>query len=139
MSMATKNFLSTLPLHESSLNLISESTRIEGNVTFDEVSRFHGVLIGEAHAREGSTLVLCESSVVEGDIYADTLFVDGYVRGNIQAKTKVIISSSGRVIGNIETPSLKLEFGAHFEGRSTMERLAEKVARSNSNPAPETD
>lgn len=110
----------TGPLHEASLNLISESTRIEGKVVFDQVSRFHGTLIGEARARDGSTLILCESSVVEGDVHADTLLVDGYVHGNIRAKTRVVISGSGRVVGDIETPSLKLEFGAYFEGRCSM-------------------
>ena len=108
------------PLNEASINLIAESTRIEGKVTFDQISRFHGTLVGEAHACDGSTLILCESSVIEGDIHADTLMVDGYVQGNIHAKTRVIVSGSGRVIGNIETPSLKLEHGSHFEGCCTM-------------------
>ena len=109
-------------LHESGINIIAEGTRIEGKATFDQVSRFHGVLVGEAHAREGSTLVLCESSVVEGDVFADTLMIDGYVQGNIQARSRVVISGTGRVVGNIQTPSLKLEFGAYFEGRCEMEK-----------------
>jgi cytoskeletal protein CcmA (bactofilin family) len=117
-------------LHESSLNIISEGTRIEGKAMFDQVSRFHGVLIGEAHARDGSTLVLCETSVVEGDVFADTILIDGYVQGNIQARTRVVISGTGRVVGNIQTPSLKLEFGAYFEGRCNMEKDTPAVART---------
>jgi cytoskeletal protein CcmA (bactofilin family) len=108
-------------LHETSVNIVSEGTRIEGKVVFDQVSRFHGTLIGEAHAREGSTLILSESSVVEGDVFADTLMIDGFVQGNIRARTRVIVSGTGRVVGNIQTPSLKLEFGSYFEGRCNME------------------
>jgi cytoskeletal protein CcmA (bactofilin family) len=111
-------------LRESAINLVSEGTRIEGKAVFDQVSRFHGTLVGEAHAREGSTLILCESSFVQGDIFADTLMIDGFVEGNIHARTRVTISGTGRVLGNIETPSLKLEFGAYFEGRCNMESLA---------------
>ena len=109
-------------LNETSVNIISEGMRIEGKVVFDQVSRFHGTLIGEAHAREGSTLMLTESSFIEGDIFADTLLIDGYVHGNIHARTRVVISGTGRVTGNIQSPSLKLEFGAYFEGRCNMEQ-----------------
>jgi cytoskeletal protein CcmA (bactofilin family) len=108
-------------LNETSVNIVSEGTRIEGKVVFDHVTRFYGTLIGEAHAREGSTLVLSESSVVEGDVYADTLLIDGYVQGNVRARTRVVVSGTGRVVGDIQTPSLKLEFGAYFEGSCNME------------------
>ena len=111
-------------VQETSVNIISESTRIEGKIVFDQVSRFHGTLVGEAHAREGSTLVLTESSVVEGDVFADTVLIDGYVQGNVRARTRVVVSGTGRVVGNIDTPSLKLEFGAYFEGRCNMESNA---------------
>lgn len=107
-------------IQESAINVVAEGTRIEGKVTFDHISRVHGTLIGEVHAKDGSTLVLSESSMVEGDIDADTLLVDGYVHGDIHARTRVIISRTGRVVGNIETKSLKLEFGSYFEGRCAM-------------------
>lgn len=110
-----------LTVNESSINVVAEGTRIEGKVTFDHISRVHGTLIGEVHAKDGSTLILSESSMVEGDISADTLLVDGYVHGDIVARTQVVISRTGRVVGNIETKSLKLEFGGYFEGKCAME------------------
>lgn len=111
-------------LHETAINMVAEGTRIEGQVTFDHVSRVHGVLVGEVRAKDGSTLILSETAVVEGNIEADTLMVDGYVHGDIAAKAKVVISRTGRVVGNIKTPSLTLEFGAYFEGRCAMEGLS---------------
>lgn len=105
-----------LTVNEAAINVVAEGTRIEGKVTFDHISRVHGTLIGQVHAKEGSTLILSESSMVEGDISADTLFVDGYVHGDISANTQVVISRTGRVVGNIRTKSLKLEFGGYFEG-----------------------
>jgi len=105
---------------ENSTNLISTQTRIEGRVFFSEITRFHGILIGEAHTHPGSTLILCESAVVEGNIWADTLYIDGFVRGNISAKTRVTLSRSGRVIGNIQCPSIQVETGAYFEGATQM-------------------
>jgi cytoskeletal protein CcmA (bactofilin family) len=112
---------SPIAIQETSVNMVAEGTRIEGKVTFDQVSRVHGVLVGEVRAREGSTLILSETAVVEGSVEADTLMVDGYVHGDIDARTRVVVSRTGRVVGNIKTPSLTLEFGAYFEGRCSME------------------
>jgi cytoskeletal protein CcmA (bactofilin family) len=109
-------------LHETRITIISEGTRIEGEITFDQVTRVHGTLIGKIKAKEGSTLILCETAVVEGNIEADTLIIDGYVQGKIEAKNRVVISRTGRVIGTIKTSSLQLEFGSYFEGRCAMEK-----------------
>jgi cytoskeletal protein CcmA (bactofilin family) len=108
-------------LHETHINIVAEGTRIEGQVVFDHVSRVHGVLVGEVRAKAGSTLIISETAVVEGNIEADTLMIDGYVHGDVIAKTRVIVSRTGRVVGNIKTPSLTLEFGGYFEGRCAME------------------
>ena len=106
---------------ETSSNIVAQGTRMEGKICFDNLSRVHGTLVGEVSSTEGSTLVLSETALVEGSINADTLIVDGFVRGDITAKTRVVLSGTGRVIGNIKTPSLTIEFGAYFEGRSLME------------------
>ncbi|MGK5087788.1 polymer-forming cytoskeletal protein [Bdellovibrionota bacterium FG-2] len=111
-------------IHESSINIISEDSRIQGTLVLNRVARIHGVLEGEVIGEEGSTLILGETSVVEGTVRADTLFVDGYVKGKIIAQKKVVVSQTGRVIGDIESPSLKLEPGAYFEGRCSMIALS---------------
>jgi cytoskeletal protein CcmA (bactofilin family) len=108
-------------ISESAINIVSEGTRVEGTIVFDQISRVHGTLVGEVQARPGSTLILSETSVVEGNIHADTLMVDGFVRGDIRATGKVVVSGTGRVLGNIATPSLTIEFGAFFEGSCSME------------------
>ena len=121
-------FIANAQLSESTVNLVSEGTRLEGKVVFDRITRFHGVVTGEVQAKDGSMLILGETSVIEGDVRADTVLIDGYVAGNVFAKTKVVVSATGRVIGNIETPSLKLEFGSHFEGQCRMEKAAAALA-----------
>ena len=122
-------------IHESDINIVSEGAKIEGKITFNQMSRVHGVLIGEVRAEDGSTLVLSETAVVEGTIDADTLMVDGFVRGDIRAKTRVLISRTGRVLGNITTPSLQVEFGAYFEGKCGMEDSGNVTSRTAPKPA----
>lgn len=105
---------------ETKINLVSENTKIQGEVNFDAITYIHGTVIGKVRTPSESTLVLCETGVIEGDIEGDTIFINGYINGNINAKTKLMISKTGRVIGNIQTLSLTLEFGAHFEGDCSM-------------------
>jgi cytoskeletal protein CcmA (bactofilin family) len=108
-------------IEESAINVIAEGTRIEGLITLDQISRVHGVLVGEIKARTGSVVILSESAMVEGKIDADRLIIDGYVKGDIVTRGKITVSRTGRVVGNIRAPSLELEFGAYFEGQCTME------------------
>lgn len=119
--MTRKSEMKTNPaITESTINIISEGTHLQGKLTFDQVSRIHGTLTGEINANEGSTLILAETSVVEGIIHAETLIVEGYVQGDIHATKKVFVSGTGRVIGNIQTPSLSMDFGAYFDGQCSM-------------------
>ena len=116
-----KGLTPTTWITEQAVTWIAPEIRIEGKIYFDQVARVHGQIRGQIEAAPGSTLILTETAYVEGDIQADTLFIDGFVRGDIVARTKVVISGTGRVLGNIESPSVSIDFGAHFEGQCKME------------------
>ncbi len=107
----------TIPqIIESSINIVSEGTRLEGKIVLEAISRVHGELIGEVSGRPGSTIILAETSVTEGNIDGDTIWIDGFVRGRVRATGKVVVSQTGRVIGDIRAPSVRIEAGAHFDG-----------------------
>ena len=108
-------------IEESQINIISEGTRINGEIRLDQVTRVHGVLNGQIHGSNGSRIILAESGLIEGEIDADEILIEGFVRGNIRARGKVFISRTGRVVGNVQTPSLQMEFGSHFDGKCLME------------------
>lgn len=114
-------FPDALPPHESGINIVAEGSRFEGTLAFDQIARIHGVIIGQVRGTSGSTLIFTETASVEGDVSGDLVLVDGFIRGNIEAKTKVVISATGRVIGDIRTGSLQLDYGAYFEGRCAMD------------------
>jgi cytoskeletal protein CcmA (bactofilin family) len=118
-------------ISELDINIIAEGTRVEGKISFDQITRVHGVLIGEVKSKKGSTLILSETSLVEGKITADILVIDGYVRGDIVAESRVVLSRTGRVIGNIHSPCLVLEFGAYFEGNCSTQAQTKSKASSD--------
>ncbi|MBL7715057.1 MAG: polymer-forming cytoskeletal protein [Bdellovibrionales bacterium] len=105
-------------IEEAHVTLIAEGCELKGSVKLSELSRVHGIIRGDLSAPKGSTVILGETAVVEGNIQADTLVVEGFVQGDIKAGTKVVISRSGRVIGNIQTQKLVVETGAHLDGKT---------------------
>ena len=62
------------------------------------------------------TLVVSETGEVSTDLFVPVAIIDGLVRGDIKATQRVEMGSSAKVLGNIETPSLRIEPGAVFEG-----------------------
>lgn len=120
------------PIQEAAITLVSEGSRIEGKAVFESIAKIFGTLKGEVVGMPGSTLILCESGVVEGRIEAEDLIIDGFVRGEISATSKVQITSTGRVVGDIRSPSLQIDTGGYFEGSCAMDS---SVAPGPSAPA----
>lgn len=102
------------------VNLITAGSKFEGVVEFNEFTRFEGYIRGTLKGKEGSELVLGENGVVEGNIDGDVVIIDGFVRGDIKALRKVVISETGRVIGEIQAPSVAIKFGGYFDGKCEM-------------------
>lgn len=123
-------------MDETTINLIAEGTRLEGRIILERLTRVNGTLVGEVHARPGN-LILSETAVVEGNIFAETLWIDGYVHGNIECSGKVTVSRTGRVQGDIRARSVELEFGAFFEGKCMMEEIREPKGIGHLAPVPE--
>jgi cytoskeletal protein CcmA (bactofilin family) len=87
-----------------------------GEFRFEGILRVDGYITGMVRSYTG-TLVVTETCEVDTDLFVAVAIIDGLVRGDIKATERVELGSSGRVIGNIETPSLTVQPGALFEGR----------------------
>jgi cytoskeletal protein CcmA (bactofilin family) len=107
-------------IHETEMTVIGEGIQLDGKLRFSGVVRVYGRLSGEIVAEDGSSLILMESAVVEGSLDVDSIVVAGFIRGDIHARTRVSIEGSGRIVGNIETPSIEIAFGAYLEGETKM-------------------
>ena len=119
-----ESLLSELPLdvRESEVSILSEGTSFEGTLELPSIVRMHGALKGTLQGKAGSVIILCESAHIEGRIEADTLWVGGFVRGEITASTKVVLSCTARVIGDIQGASIEIQPGAHFDGTCRIEK-----------------
>lgn len=115
----------------SNLNaFLGEGTSFKGTLTFEGTVRIDGRLEGEIFTKD--TLVIGEGAQVSAAIHAGVVVISGTVHGNITAERKTDIHASGRLYGNISTPSLIIEEGVVFEGACTMGSGAEQSAESAS-------
>ena len=104
---------------ESAVSMLSQGSLIKGDLTFDQMTRLHGRVEGKIHGLAGSVIVIGETASVHGEIAGDEIIIDGFVHGDVNAKSKVTLSESGRLVGNVISPKFEIRFGAHFEGKAT--------------------
>lgn len=89
-----------------------------GRLLFTGLIRLDGAFRGEIDG-EG-TLVIGEEADIEARITADCLEIGGRVRGDLQARRRCTIRTTGRVAGTIQTPALVVAEGAVLEGNARM-------------------
>lgn len=90
-----------------------KDTDIEGALQFKGSFRIDGNFKGKINS--DSTLIVGENGKVDADIKIGYIIINGEVKGTIQAREKVEISASGRVLGSVVAPKLVVEEGAYLE------------------------
>lgn len=100
-------------------SFLGEGTDIVGEIKFSEIMRVDASISGTITSDSGSLLVM-EKGRVKATVKAGIVEVSGIVEGTITARTSVKIHPTGRVYGDIFTPSLIIEHGAVFDGKSHM-------------------
>ena len=98
-----------------SKNVLGSDVEIKGDLKFSGEMAFDGKIDGEIRG-EGS-LLLGESSVVTGNIEAQSAVVRGKVTGNIVAKEKLEVKAKTELFGDVRASRLSIEEGVTFVGR----------------------
>ncbi len=102
-------------IEESIVNsIIGEGSEFKGEFKINGLLRIDGKFKGTIET-DGKVLI-GKTGEATTDIRARVVVIGGTVRGNIFADERVILLTSGHIIGNIITPSLIMEEGVTFEG-----------------------
>jgi cytoskeletal protein CcmA (bactofilin family) len=109
------------PLHVDTL--IGARTTIVGDVRFSGGLHVDGTIRGMVVAEPGSEalLVLSEKGMVDGEIHAPHVVINGQVKGDIVASERVELAAQARVDGNIYYKLLEMAAGADVNGRIVRE------------------
>jgi cytoskeletal protein CcmA (bactofilin family) len=108
-------------------SIIGEGTCFNGEFDLNGLLRIDGDFCGTV--RTDGKVLIGKNGRAECTVYAGTVVIGGIVRGNIFANEKVVILSTGIVLGNIHCPRFIVEEGVIFNGTAKIirEERAAKV------------
>jgi cytoskeletal protein CcmA (bactofilin family) len=100
-------------------SLIAQGSRIEGNLRFSEGLRIDGEVIGNTAASpdQPSILVISEAAMVQGEVRADHVIINGTVRGPVHARELLELQPKARIEGDVFYKALEMHQGAMIAGQ----------------------
>ena len=103
---------------ESFDTLIGAATRIEGRMVVNKSIRLDGTIEGSIESSTDTqvTVAIGHTGLVNGDVRAHRVLVNGQVDGNIYAREKCELHETSRVKGDIHYGLLGIEHGAEILG-----------------------
>ena len=97
---------------------LGSDATFKGTLTFDGTVRVDGKLEGQVNTND--TFIVGETGEINADVVAGTVICKGIMRGTIIATNKIEMHPSGKIVGNVQTPAIKIEFGAILDGNCNM-------------------
>jgi len=92
---------------------------IEGTIQFKKTIRLDDKVKGKILSNSG-TVIVGEKAVVQADINVDVVIIMGKVNGTIDARKRIEVYPPGRIVGDIQAPTVLIESGVVFNGNCTM-------------------
>jgi len=108
------------PEAEAPTAVIGPKIRFKGELVGEEDLLIQGQVEGTIDLK-GHNLTVGEKGVVQANVTAKTVIVEGRVEGDLYGEERVAIRSSSHVQGNIKADRVVLEDGAKFRGSIDME------------------
>jgi len=95
-------------------SIIGEGTRFTGDFDLNGLLRIDGDFSGTIRTK--GKVLIGKNGRAECTVHAGTVVIGGIIRGEIYAHEKVVVLSTGIVLGNIHTPRFIVEEGVIFNG-----------------------
>ena len=101
-------------IQQVALNLLSEGTRIEGDISATNDIRVDGIVKG--NIKTSGRVVIGPTAKIEGNIESPGVDLIGLMQGNIISSGLVSLRENSTFQGNITTHQVSIEAGAVFNG-----------------------
>ena len=114
--------MSDAPIADSTLlnSIIGEGTRFRGEFEINGLLRIDGDF--EGTIRTSGKVLVGLNGRARCNIYAETAVVGGIVEGHIFCTEKLILLSTGMVLGSVASPRLVVEEGVILNGTCRISR-----------------
>ena len=110
--------------------VIGPSIHIDGDLRGEEDLLIEGEVNGTVQLKNNS-LTIGPQGKIRADVYAHSIYVDGYIEGDLYGSERVHIRKSAQVRGNVTSPRVSLEDGAKFKGSIEMDPQAVQGAAAS--------
>ena len=111
-------------------SIIGPELEIKGDVNIKGNLLVYGMIDGNIDCN--GTVTTAKGSMVMGYVKTLNADISGIIKGNLEAKEKVSLSSSSNLSGNLTASILVIEEGAAFNGLCKMNSKANKLNISKS-------
>lgn len=117
-------------------SLIGSSTSIEGDIHFKGGLRIDGRVKGNVIAESGTTsiLIISEQAVIDGEVRAGHVVVNGVINGPVISTELIELQSKAKISGDVHYKALEMMNGALVSGKLAHDQNVEpvlKLAASN--------
>lgn len=98
--------------------LISRATKVIGDLHFTGELQLEGKVTGNiiAEDEKDAKVVIADTGLVEGEIRAPIVIVNGKVLGNIYSSKHLELAAKGNVTGTVHYHSIEMVKGAQVNG-----------------------
>jgi cytoskeletal protein CcmA (bactofilin family) len=107
--------------------VIGPSIHIDGDLRGEEDLLIEGEVNGTVQLKSHS-LTIGPHGKVRADVYANAIYVEGLMEGDLFGSERVAVRKTAQVRGNITAPHVSLEEGARFKGSIEMDANGVKAA-----------
>jgi len=104
----------------ATLAMIGSSIHIKGDLTGEEGLVIQGHVEGTINLKQNK-LIIGQEGKVTATIHANTVTIEGTLKGDVFGDERVIIKKTGNVQGNVSAPQVSMEEGAKFKGSMDMD------------------
>jgi len=99
-------------------NNLSTDAQVQGDIQTEESLRLDGRFEGTIEC--AGTLIVGSNADIQADIFAEKAVIGGTVEGDITARSKIEIRSTGEIHGDLAAPVLHIDRGVVLEGQCTV-------------------
>jgi cytoskeletal protein CcmA (bactofilin family) len=110
--------------HDQIENVLGRSAVVHGDLKADGAFRIDGTVEGSVASK--AAVFVGEGGVVRGDVSGSDVVIAGQVTGNVSCTGHLEIVATGRVEGDLDAQSVRIETGGVFRGTSRMAGSGDK-------------
>jgi cytoskeletal protein CcmA (bactofilin family) len=110
---------------QASRSVISSEVEIIGTVKTSGSIQVEGRIEGEILS-EGD-VGIGKSGSVKGNLHVNSVTIAGTIQGNVQAKDRIEMKSTAKVLGDIKAKRLAVEDGVTFVGKSEVNPTGQPI------------